>query len=402
MKILSRKSKRNQRSRLIQIFMVISCVALLLTGVFSTTVSAASSTVSAGQSIQSAINSASSGDVININPGTYTGALSITKGGLTLQKTPGSSGSVIIDGNKASYAISLSNASNTVLNGLTVRNSNYTDISASDSNSCKILNCNIAEWALVGTSSTDSNRAGICIGNGSGWTIQGNYMNRGNHDGPQIDSEYDDPHDISGILVMGGSGEHQILDNVFYGAYQSGSSWRFSVNDFLSNDDWNQPNSSWNNSTISGNQFYGSFDEVIQLDGNNNNITVTNNYIDGLGARALISVNPCYSGPVNIKDNLMKHWRSSNVAMKMGAFTGSANGTKNIGSNTFWNNGGYVMGGTNGSAGGVYFSDNKIHSGTKTSYKISFAQNSGNTTTSFAEPTLADWKGGTITFVPDS
>jgi hypothetical protein len=84
----------------------------------------------------------------------------------------------------------------------------------------------------------------------------------------------------------------------------------------------------------------------------------------------------------------------------MSAFTGSANGTKYIDSNTFWNNGGYRMGGTNGSASGVYFTNNKIYSGTMLSYGITMVQNYGNNTTSFAEPTLAIWSGGNVTPTP--
>jgi hypothetical protein len=310
-------SRGDCRSKMIRTLAIVICVALLSTAALPSAVYAASKTVNPGQSIQDAINSMSPGDMLQIAPGTYTGSLYLNKNNLTLIQAPNTFGEVIINGNKNDYTLRLNNAPDSVLSGLTITNARFSDIFASNSANCQVLNCRITNWALIGTASIDPNRAGICLDYCSDWTVKSTYMdNAGHGSGPQIDSQYDDIHCIYGILIMHSNGGHHILNNEFYGAYFTDNKWIYEVNDFLSNDDWNQPNNSWCNSTISGNTFRGSFDDVIQLDGCLDNITVGNNFIDGVGARALISTNPCYNGPIYIRNNILVHWRSDNVALK--------------------------------------------------------------------------------------
>jgi len=320
--------------------------------------------------------------------------LTINKSGITLQKNSGSSGEVVIDGKNATYVITLSNASNVVLSELTIKNGYYTDIYATGSNNVQILNCKLTDWALIGRGTTSAVRAAIYTDGCSNWTIQGNNLdNTGHGNGPQSDADYsNDANAIQGILFVRSSGGHRVLDNVFTGAYQSNGTWVYTVNDFLTGDDWTQPNNSFNNSVISGNQFYGAFDDLIQVDGNNNNVTISNNYMDGRGCRALISINPCYNGPVYIKDNILKNWGPGYVGLKMGAFTGSANGVKYVTNNIGWSKQGTFMGSTNGSAGNVHFLNNKLNV-PRIQYGISCVEDSGNTNSSFAEPTTADWNG---------
>jgi hypothetical protein len=75
----------------------------------------------------------------------------------------------------------------------------------------------------------------------------------------------------------------------------------------------------------------------------------------------------------------------------MVAFTGSADGAQYVTDNTFWNTGGWIMGGTNGCANGIHFLDFRISNGTNTSYGINFVENAGNTYSDFAEPNVVSW-----------
>ncbi len=382
-------------SRFLGMFTAFICAALLLAFLMPATVSAASVTVNSGQSIQSAINSAASGDVISIAPGTYNGSLSISKS-ITLKKAAGTSGEVIINGSGSSNVISVQNARVTI-DGLSITNSTINGIilSGSGCNGSQIINCRFTNWGLRSATDGGTLCCGIYADGVANLLIQKNYMQRGTHsDVGTSESNYTaNTMAWYGILIIRSSGGHQILDNELWGATSDG---RHNLCDTISQSDWIQPDSSFNNSTIARNKILGGWDDIIQIDGNCVNVNITNNYIDGMGARALISTNPCYTGPINIKNNILKGF--SQLGVKMGAFTGSANGTKYVDSNTFWNNGGYCLGGTNGSAAGVYFTNNKIYSGIKgISYGISFSQNSGNATSNIAEPTLSNWSGGGTT-----
>lgn len=82
-----------------------------------------STTVSLGNSIQTAINSAAEGDTIVLATGTYNETISIEKGGLTIQGS--GSGSTIIDGGGGSLPVILINgAKNVTVKSLTVQNGN--------------------------------------------------------------------------------------------------------------------------------------------------------------------------------------------------------------------------------------------------------------------------------------
>ncbi len=99
-------------------------ICILLITLFNGPASAATLEVGQGQTyltIQSAVDAASTGDVISVNDGVYSENVIIKKSGISIAGK--NKEKAIIDGQKASSGIKIDQASNVKISGLTIRNS---------------------------------------------------------------------------------------------------------------------------------------------------------------------------------------------------------------------------------------------------------------------------------------
>lgn len=205
---------------------------------FSSSISAASIAVSPGQSIQSAIISASSGDIVNVNTGTYNERINIGKSDLIVKAfgdvvTKGfdiSGNSNTLDGfhiqnsTSCEAGISVSGNSNTIIHNR-VEGSVMAGIQISGSN-------NTVEYNEVWASHQLVNGRKTCSGAdadgfrffGSGHTFRNNYIHdiwhsdHGNID-PHIDcfqTFYGNTHDV---IFENNYCDLPTWDNLEYGAY---------------------------------------------------------------------------------------------------------------------------------------------------------------------------------------
>ena len=76
--------------------------------------------VQPGNSIQTAVNNATSGDVITVKPGTYTENIKITKGNLTIRSESGNPDDTIIKAKSSSANVFLLQADNIKINGFKI------------------------------------------------------------------------------------------------------------------------------------------------------------------------------------------------------------------------------------------------------------------------------------------
>lgn len=109
-----RPSPRTVAVVLVGLLVAVGGIALLSTAL------AADATVESGDSIQSAIDEAADGDVIEVEPGTYEESITITTPNVTLTSTDGASSTAIVADN-ASAAVNIS-ADNVTVDGFELRN----------------------------------------------------------------------------------------------------------------------------------------------------------------------------------------------------------------------------------------------------------------------------------------
>lgn len=81
---------------------------------------AAEISVQPGNSIQSAVNSSTSGDVIVISPGTYTENIEITKDNLTIRSESGNPDDTIVQAGNPNANVLLLKADNITISGLKI------------------------------------------------------------------------------------------------------------------------------------------------------------------------------------------------------------------------------------------------------------------------------------------
>jgi parallel beta-helix repeat protein len=99
-------------------------ICILSLSLFTGFAGAATLEVGPGQSyltIQSAVDAASTGDVVSVNDGVYSENVVVRKSGISI--TGKNKEKAIIDGKKASSGIKIDQAGNIVISGLTIRNS---------------------------------------------------------------------------------------------------------------------------------------------------------------------------------------------------------------------------------------------------------------------------------------
>ncbi len=145
--------------------------------------------VQPGNSIQAAVNNASSGDVITVKPGTYIENIKISKSNITIRSESGNPDNTVIQAKSMYATVLLLQGSNIKITGLKVTGANRSGYSGINLSSCS--NCIIENNKLLNNSrgifllrssgntvsknnATNSGEYGIAFQNAIGNTISGN------------------------------------------------------------------------------------------------------------------------------------------------------------------------------------------------------------------------------------
>lgn len=130
---------------------------------------AASIAVSPGGSIQTALDAANTGDTVTVPAGTYTGAITFKKDGVTLQGSPGA----IIDGagNTARGLITFDGRSNITIAGMTVKNAGGHGMYGGGG---------VSNIAIKDNDVSGSKDGGIFVGDATNVVITGNKVHENN------------------------------------------------------------------------------------------------------------------------------------------------------------------------------------------------------------------------------
>jgi parallel beta-helix repeat protein len=219
---------KNKLVILLGIFLILA----LISGIGS----AAEIIVQPGNSIQTAVNNASSGDTITLKAGTYTENLNITKGNLTIRSQSGNPDDTIIKAKRTTKDVLIVQASNVTIRGIkaTGSGSSYSGIYLYKCSSCVIENSkamNNGYGIRLGSSSkctisknTAMNNGvyGIYLGSSSKNTVSGNTANndsRGIHVGSSDDNKLLGNtvtlNSAYGMYVCGLSDRNRIYNNYF-------------------------------------------------------------------------------------------------------------------------------------------------------------------------------------------
>jgi len=233
-------------------------ILVLISGIGS----AAEIIVQPGNSIQAAVNNASSGDTITLKAGTYTENLNITKGNITIRSQSGNPDDTIIKA-KSTKDVLIVQASNVTIRGIkaTGSGSSYSGIYLYKCSNCVIENSKVMNNGYgirLGSSSKctiSKNTAinngvyGIYLGSSSKNTVSGNTATndiRGIHVGSSDDNK------LSGNTVT---------SNSAYGMYVCGLSDRNRIyNNYFNNTNMtikNGTGNSYNTTKVSGKNIAG-------------------------------------------------------------------------------------------------------------------------------------------------
>jgi len=237
-------------------------IAIFLLLLISGIGSAAEIIVQPGNSIQAAVNNASSGDTITLKAGTYTENLNITKGNITIRSQSGNPDDTIIKA-KSTKDVLIVQASNVTIRGIkaTGSGSSYSGIYLYKCSNCVIENSKVMNNGYgirLGSSSKctiSKNTAinngvyGIYLGSSSKNTVSGNTAtndSRGIHVGSSDDNK------LSGNTVT---------SNSAYGMYVCGLSDRNSIyNNYFNNTNMtikNGTGNAYNTTKVSGKNIAG-------------------------------------------------------------------------------------------------------------------------------------------------
>jgi len=148
--------------------------------------------VQPGDSIQTALDNATSGDIIILKPGTYTENIKITKDNLLIGSESGNPDDTIITAKNSNNHVIALQANNVKINGLGITGTkeSYTGIYLSGCNNCIIENNKIL-----------NNSYGIYLLNSKGNTLSGNIVSSNG---------------IYGLFVCPESDDNLIYNNYFW------------------------------------------------------------------------------------------------------------------------------------------------------------------------------------------
>ncbi len=193
--------------------------------------------VQSGGSIQTAVNSANSGDRITVKTGTYTENIKITKGNLTIRSESGNPDNTIIKAKSKTANVFLLQGNNIKISGFKITGatgSSYAGINLSSCSNCviennKLLNNSRGIYLLRSSGNTvsknnvaTSGEYGIALQGSTGNTISENGASNnlrgvyfGTSDDNRLSSNTVQSNSVYGIFVCGLSDRNSIYNNYF-------------------------------------------------------------------------------------------------------------------------------------------------------------------------------------------
>ncbi len=212
-------------------------VAFLILLFISGTGAAAEIIVQPGSSIQKAVNSSTSGDIITIKPGTYIENINVTKGNLTIRSESGNPDNTIIKAKSSGANVFLLQGSNIKITGLKIMGatrSGYSGICLSSCSNCIIENNKILSNCygiyvlrskgdtLSKNTATNNKDYGIVLGTATSNTLSGNKainngrgIHVGSSDGNTFSGNTIQGSSVYGLYVCPRSDSNQIYNNYF-------------------------------------------------------------------------------------------------------------------------------------------------------------------------------------------
>jgi len=145
-----------------------------------------------GNSIQNAVNNSSSGDVITVKPGTYTGNINVTKNNLTIRSESGNPDNTILKAGKSTANVLILRGDNIKVTGfktIGATGSSYAGIALSSCSNCTIENNKLSNNSrgisltsstknkISKNTATNNKEYGIVLGISTRNTISGNMAN---------------------------------------------------------------------------------------------------------------------------------------------------------------------------------------------------------------------------------
>ncbi|MDR7665830.1 NosD domain-containing protein [Methanosarcina sp. Z-7115] len=229
-----------------------------------------------GESIQAAVDNASSGDVIIIKPGNYTENIIISTQNLTIRSDSGNPEDTVVMANNPNINVFQTRANNTTISGFKVKAAKYTDVTGiylSGCSNCTIANNNLSENSL-----------GIYLSNSKNNTISDNKVNLNEKYGIQLvysegnillNNSADSNH--HGIILENNCSDNNLTSNTAdsnrgYGFYLINSSINNLNNNTINKNDMGIYLTNSNMSIISGNNISENIRYGIWVSHSNSNI----------------------------------------------------------------------------------------------------------------------------------
>jgi len=211
--------------------------AFLILALISGIGTAAEIFVKPGSSIQTALDSSTSGDIITVKPGTYTENLKVSKDNLTIRSESGNPDNTIIKARSTGANVLLLQGNNIKINGFEISGatrSPYAGINLSSCSNCiiennKLLNNMRGVYLLRSNGNTvsknnvaNSGEYGIALQGSTGNTISGNTASDnqrgvylGTSDENIISSNIVQSNSVYGFFICGLSDKNRIYNNYF-------------------------------------------------------------------------------------------------------------------------------------------------------------------------------------------
>jgi parallel beta-helix repeat protein len=212
-------------------------VAIFMLALISSLGAAAEIIVQPGSSIQKALDSSSSGDIITVKPGIYTENVNVTKDGLTIRSESGNPDNTMIKAKSSGASVFLLQGDNIKITGFKVvgaTRSGNAGIYLSSCSNCiiennKLLNNCYGIYILRSkgdklskNTATNNREYGIVLGTATDNTLSGNTalnngrgVHIGNSDGNKLSGNTIQNNNVYGFYICGKSDANQIYNNYF-------------------------------------------------------------------------------------------------------------------------------------------------------------------------------------------
>lgn len=234
-------------------------VAFLIFTLGSSTGIAVELIVQPGESIQDAVNNTSSGDVVIVEPGNYTGSIMVSTENLTIRSDSGNPEDTIVTANNPGTNVFHIRADNTTVSGFKVRSAPYSQATGVYLTGCSYCDINNNDFS--------ENYLGLYLSNSKNNTISDNKMNLSGKYGIQLmhsegnilsNNSVDSNH--HGFVLENNCSYNNLTGNVVgsnlgFGFYLINSSNNNLNNNTISRNDMGIYLTNSNVSMISGNNF---------------------------------------------------------------------------------------------------------------------------------------------------